>query len=187
MADTSQIITNIHSQSDLFRPHTITYSALTPNIKGYEQAISDGVRHIAIFASASQEFSKKNINCSIAESIERFRLIAERARNDGVSMRGYVSCVVGCPYEGRVEPEKVAEVSGLLRQLGCNEISLGDTIGVGTPGSVEAMISAVSAVVPFSELAIHCHDTYGQALANIHQSILVCLNYIKKKDQEIHV
>jgi isopropylmalate/homocitrate/citramalate synthase len=125
------------------------------------------VDEIAVFAAASESFSQKNINCSIAESIERFRPVAEAARRDGVRIRGYVSCVLGCPYEGEIAPAKVAAVSKALHDLGCEEISLGDTIGVGTPTKAQAMIEAVAAEMPRERLAVHFHDTYGQALANI--------------------
>lgn len=149
----------------------VTYAALTPNMKGFERAVQAGADEVAIFAAASEAFSQKNINCSIAESIERFTPIIEAARSRNLPVRGYISCVVGCPYEGDVAPEKVAEVASLLNTMGCYEISLGDTIGCGTPASMTGMITAVSQHVPIEKLAVHCHDTYGQALANIYAAL----------------
>jgi hydroxymethylglutaryl-CoA lyase len=149
----------------------VTYPVLVPNEKGLDAALAAEVSEIAVFGAASEAFSRKNINCSIEESLERFRPVIDHALAHGMRVRGYVSCVLGCPYEGRIEPAKVAEVSGRMFQLGCHEISLGDTIGIGTPGEARAMIDAVAAVVPLEKLAVHFHDTYGQALANI----LACL------------
>merc|ERR1712112_644352 len=126
-----------------------------------------GTSEVAIFGAASESFSKKNNNCSIEESLSRFGPVVEAAKSDGVKVRGYVSCVVGCPYEGKIQPEKVAWVAKTLYDMGCYEISLGDTIGVGTPGSIAAMLDAVLQQVPVERVAVHCHDTYGQALANI--------------------
>jgi hydroxymethylglutaryl-CoA lyase len=151
-------------------PHfqSINLSVLTPNLKGYEGAVAAGAREVAVFAAASESFSRKNINCSIAESIERFEPIFAAARRDGVRVRGYVSCVVGCPYEGTVDAQRVAEVAQRLHELGCYEVSLGDTIGTGTPDSVLAMLEAVARHVPIERLAGHFHDTYGMAVANTH-------------------
>ena len=132
-----------------------------------DSLVQVGVREIAIFGAASESFSQKNINCSIEESLKRFEDVMKTARDRGLRVRGYVSCVVGCPYEGRIDPAQVARVAKTMRDMGCYEISLGDTIGVGTPGSVAAMLDAVKEEVPVDELAVHCHDTYGQALANI--------------------
>lgn len=146
----------------------INYPALTPNMKGYEAARAVGVKEVAIFGAASEAFSQKNINCSIAESLERFQPIMAQAKQDGIKVRGYVSCVLGCPYEGDIAVEKVAEVAKILYDMGCYEISLGDTIGVGTPEKAKAMVAEVSKVVPMDKLAVHFHDTYGQALANIY-------------------
>jgi isopropylmalate/homocitrate/citramalate synthase len=143
------------------------YPVLVPNLKGYEAAAAVGAEEIAVFAAASESFSQRNINCSIAESLARFRPVAEAAKRDGRRLRGYVSCVLGCPYEGEIAPAKVAEISVALAELGCDEISLGDTIGVGTPVQAQAMIEAVAARLPRERLAVHFHDTYGQALANI--------------------
>jgi len=149
----------------------VTFPVLTPNLQGYRAAVQCGATEVAIFGAASESFSRRNINCSVAESLERFAPVCAAAAADGVRVRGYVSCVAGCPYEGKVEPAAVASVAARLVQLGCYEVSLGDTIGVGTPGSVSAMLAAVTAVVPVEQLAVHCHDTYGQALANILVSL----------------
>ncbi|CAI9108057.1 OLC1v1007573C3 [Oldenlandia corymbosa var. corymbosa] len=146
---------------------------LTPNLKGLEAAIAAGAKEVAIFASASETFSKSNINCSIEESLIRYRLVANAAIKHSIRVRGYVSCVIGCPYEGAIAPSKVAYVAKELHQMGCSEISLGDTIGVGTPGSVVPMLGAVMAVVPVEKLAVHFHDTYGQSLPNILVSLQV--------------
>ena len=146
----------------------INYPALTPNMKGFEAAMAVGVKEVAIFGAASEAFSQKNINCSIEESLARFAPIMEQAKQQGVKVRGYVSCVLGCPYEGDVAVEKVVEVAKTLYDMGCYEISLGDTIGVGTPEKAKAMVAEVSKAVPMDKLAVHFHDTYGQALANIY-------------------
>jgi hydroxymethylglutaryl-CoA lyase len=146
----------------------IPFPVLVPNEKGLDAALEAGAREIAIFGAASETFSQKNINCSIAESFVRFQPVAERALSAGVKVRGYISCVLGCPYEGRVPVERVAEVSAKLLALGCYEISLGDTIGVGTPNQACTMLRAVAERVPMSQLAVHFHDTYGQAIANIY-------------------
>jgi isopropylmalate/homocitrate/citramalate synthase len=146
----------------------ISFPVLVPNEKGLDAAFAAGAQEIAIFGAASETFSQKNINCSIAESIERFRPVAERALAAGIRVRGYVSCVLGCPYEGSVPLRKVAEISGQLFELGCYEISLGDTIGVGTPRAARQMLKAVAECVPLPQLAVHFHDTYGQAIANIY-------------------
>lgn len=162
MADTDKVLAGIHH-----RPG-VRYPVLVPNMKGFEAAVAADADEVAVFAAASETFSRKNINCSIDESIERFIPICEAAREQGIRVRGYVSCVLGCPYEGRIDPDVVAGVAGTLVQLGCYEISLGDTIGVGTPGTARAMIRAVSEVVPVDNLALHFHDTCGQALVNIY-------------------
>ncbi|MBU6457407.1 MAG: hydroxymethylglutaryl-CoA lyase [Bradyrhizobium sp.] len=144
------------------------FEVLVPNEKGYAAAHAAGAREIAVFAAASESFSRANINCSIAESIERFMPVVTRARADGIKVRGYVSCVLGCPYEGEIKPEAVVDVAKALWDLGCYEISLGDTIGVGTPLKSRQLLRAVSGVVPMASLAMHFHDTYGQALANLY-------------------
>jgi hydroxymethylglutaryl-CoA lyase len=144
------------------------FHVLVPNEKGYEAARAAGARVIAVFASASEGFSRANINCSVAESIARFRPVVARARADDIRVRGYISCVLGCPYEGEVKPGAVVEVAELLWELGCYEISLGDTIGVGTPLKARQLLRAVAGSVPMTNLAMHFHDTYGQALANLY-------------------
>jgi len=148
----------------------INYPVLTPNLKGFEAALAAGAREVAVFASASEGFSQKNINCSIAESIERFIPVLAAAMTAGVKVRGYVSCVVACPYDGPVAPQSVADVAARLKDIGCYEISLGDTIGVGTPASVLRMLEAVARKLPVEALAGHYHDTYGMAVANIYAS-----------------
>ncbi len=165
MADQSEVLSGIRR-----RPGT-SYPVLTPNLKGFEAALAAGATEVAIFGAASESFSMKNINCGIAESIERFRPVAEAASRAGVKVRGYVSCVVGCPYEGMIAPAAVADVAARLADLGCYEISLGDTVGVGTPGRIRAMLDAVAARVPVDRLAGHYHDTYGMAAANIYASL----------------
>ncbi|MCL7463320.1 hydroxymethylglutaryl-CoA lyase [Pseudomonas sp. NW5] len=154
------------------QPGGVTYTALTPNLKGFEAAMQAGVREVAVFAAASEAFSQKNINCSIAESLTRFVPVMEAAREQGVRVRGYVSCVLGCPYEGEIAPAQVASVARELFEMGCYEVSLGDTIGTGTAGKTRALIEAVGRDIPRDKLAGHFHDTYGQALANIYASLL---------------
>jgi hydroxymethylglutaryl-CoA lyase len=144
------------------------FHVLVPNEKGYEAARAAGAKVISVFAAASEGFSRANINCSISESIERFKPVLARARADGVRVRGYVSCVLGCPFDGEIKPKAVADVAKTLWELGCYEISLGDTIGVGTPLKARQMLRAVGAQVPTKNLAMHFHDTYGQALANLY-------------------
>jgi hydroxymethylglutaryl-CoA lyase len=165
MADHTEVLKGIR------RRPGVTYPVLTPNLKGFEAALAAGAMEVAIFGAASESFSKKNINCSIAESLERFQPVAEAAAKNNVRVRGYVSCVVGCPYEGDIAPAKVAEVSKALFDMGCYEVSLGDTIGVATPRKTQAMIEAVAKVVPVDKLAGHYHDTFGQSLANIYASL----------------
>ena len=145
----------------------VRYPVLVPNLKGLEAALAAGAEEIAVFGAASETFSRKNINCSIAESLERFRPVVAAAREAGVRVRGYISCVVGCPYQGEIAPAPVARVARELHEMGCFEVSLGETIGVGTPRRTAAMLEAVAAEVPVAALAIHAHDTYGQALANV--------------------
>jgi hydroxymethylglutaryl-CoA lyase len=144
------------------------FHVLVPNEKGYEAARAAGARVVAVFASASEGFSRANINCSVAESIERFKPVIARANADGVRVRGYISCVLGCPFDGEVKPQAVANVADMLWELGCYEISLGDTIGVGTPLKAKRLLRAVAGNVPIAHLAMHFHDTYGQALANLY-------------------
>lgn len=156
----------------IFKRAGITYSALTPNMMGFEAALNVGVKEIAIFAAASESFSQRNINCSINESLQRFKPVMEAARQHGISVRGYVSCVLGCPYEGDITPDQVLSVARELIDMGCREISLGDTIGIGTPGAVRTLIGKLSQEIPCDRLAVHFHDTYGQALANIYAALL---------------
>jgi hydroxymethylglutaryl-CoA lyase len=153
------------------RPPGVRYGALTPNLKGFEAALAAGCDEVAVFGAASETFSQRNINCSIRESLERFRTVTEAAAAAGVPVRGYVSCVLGCPYEGEIEPGKVADVAWMLRDLGCQEISLGDTIGKGTPASTRRMLEACLKRIPPAALAGHYHDTYGMAIANIAASL----------------
>jgi len=150
----------------------VTYGALAPNLRGFEDALAAGVKEVAVFAAASKAFSQRNINCSISESLERFAPIMAAARQHGVSVRGYVSCVLGCPYEGEIAPEQVAAVARELYAMGCYEVSLGDTIGTGTAGATRRLFEVVGAQVPRDKLAGHFHDTYGQAIANIYASLL---------------
>jgi isopropylmalate/homocitrate/citramalate synthase len=145
----------------------VRYPVLTPNLKGFENAIAAGADEVAVFGAASESFSRKNINCSIEESLERFAPVLEAARSRGVRVRGYLSCVLGCPYEGEIAPRAVADVAERLYRMGCYEISLGDTIGTGTPLKAQRMLGAVAERVPLEHLAAHFHDTYGQALANL--------------------
>ena len=161
MADTPDVFAGIR------RKDGVRYVALTPNAKGLEGALTARADEVAVFAAASESFSQKNINCSIAESLDRFVPVLTQAKAQGVPVRGYVSCVLGCPYEGEIAPEAVADVAGKLLAMGCYEVSLGDTIGTGTPSKAQAMIAAVSERVPMDRVAVHFHDTYGQALANI--------------------
>lgn len=150
----------------------VTYGALAPNLRGFEDALAAGVKEVAVFAAASEAFSQRNINCSISESLERFAPIMAAAKQHGISVRGYVSCVLGCPYEGQIAPEQVATVARELYAMGCYEVSLGDTIGTGTAGATRRLFEVVGAQVPREKLAGHFHDTYGQAIANIYASLL---------------
>ncbi|MFV9651817.1 MULTISPECIES: hydroxymethylglutaryl-CoA lyase [Pseudomonas] len=150
----------------------VTYGALAPNLRGFEDALAAGVKEVAVFAAASEAFSQRNINCSISESLERFAPIMAAARQHGISVRGYVSCVLGCPYEGEIAPEQVAAVARELYAMGCYEVSLGDTIGTGTAGTTRRLFEVVGAQVPRDKLAGHFHDTYGQAIANIYAGLL---------------
>ncbi|WAH56902.1 hydroxymethylglutaryl-CoA lyase [Pseudomonas silvicola] len=166
MAGSAQVFAGIN------RHPGVTYAALTPNLQGAEAALAAGVGEVAVFAAASEAFSQRNINCSIRQSLERFAPVMAVARAAGVPVRGYISCVLGCPYEGAIAPAQVAAVAAELHAMGCREISLGDTIGVGTPGVTRTLFDTVAAVVPRGQLAGHFHDTYGQALANIYAALL---------------
>ena len=165
MADHTEVLERIR------RRPGVSYPVLTPNLKGFEAARAAGATEVAIFGAASEAFSQKNINCSIAESLERFRPVVSEATSHEIRVRGYVSCVLGCPYQGEVQPQRVADVAAALYEMGCYEVSLGDTIGTGTPGKTRAMIEACAKRVPLEKLAGHYHDTYGQALANIYASL----------------
>lgn len=161
MADSNEVFTNIE------RKPGVTYAALTPNVQGFEAALAAGADEVAIFGAASETFSQKNINCSIEQSLARFAPVITAAKQHNIQVRGYVSCVLGCPYEGHIAPQQVANVAKALLDMGCYEISLGDTIGTGTPIATQNMLRAVQQVVPTKQLAVHFHDTYGQALCNI--------------------
>jgi hydroxymethylglutaryl-CoA lyase len=165
MADTAAVLAGLERRAG------VSYPVLVPNMQGFAAAQAAGVEEIAIFAAASESFSRRNINCSIAESLARFAPVAKAAAEHDMRVRGYVSCVVDCPYEGPVAPEATARVAGELLALGCYEVSLGDTIGSGTPARIQAMLTAAARVVPLAKLAVHFHDTYGQALANILASL----------------
>ena len=165
MADTAQVFAQIQ------RVDGVSYSALVPNLVGLAEAVKCHVSEVAVFAAASESFSQRNINCSIEESLSRLGAVVKEAQLQGMRVRGYVSCVLGCPYEGEIALNAVGRVAMALSEMGCYEISLGDTIGVGTPRKAQAMVNAVAREVPVRKLAVHFHDTYGQALANI----LACL------------
>ena len=165
MADAADVMARIR------RKPGVAYPVLVPNMQGFDAAVRAGVQEVAVFGAASETFSQKNINSSIAESLDRFRPVVAAAKEANIRVRGYISCVLGCPYEGDVAPEAVAKVADALHRMGCYEISLGDTIGVGTPGKTVAMLEAVAQRVPVAKLAGHYHDTYGQALVNIYASL----------------
>jgi hydroxymethylglutaryl-CoA lyase len=161
MADSAEVFRRIRQKVG------VSYPMLVPNVKGLELALAAGVQEIAVFGAASESFSQRNINCSIEESLERFAHVSDAAQSAGLKVRGYVSCVLGCPYEGEIAPEAVARVAEALIGMGCYEVSLGDTIGIGTPAKAQRMIEVVAAQVDIRHLAAHFHDTYGQALANL--------------------
>ena len=165
LADSELVINGINRASH------ISYPVLVPNLQGLERAISANVDHIALFASASESFSQKNINCSVEESLERFSTVMNVAKDKNIRVRGYISCVLGCPYEGRVDINKVASLSNRMIELGVEEISLGDTIGIGTPNQTQSLIEIVLEKVPRNKVAMHFHNTYGQAIANIYASL----------------
>ncbi|AQZ36155.1 hydroxymethylglutaryl-CoA lyase [Pseudomonas sp. LPH1] len=170
MAGSAEVFAGIQRQPG------VTYAALTPNLKGLEAALEAKVEEVAVFAAASEAFSQKNINCSIADSLQRFVPLMEAAKAADVRVRGYVSCVLGCPYDGEIAPEQVASVARELYAMGCYEVSLGDTIGTGTAGKTRSMLEVVGRDIPRDRLAGHFHDTYGQALANIYASLLEGIN-----------
>jgi hydroxymethylglutaryl-CoA lyase len=161
MADSAEVFRNLQ------RRPGVRYTALTPNLQGLERALEAGADEVAVFGAASEAFSRKNINCSIADSLQRFEPVMAKAQAANVRVRGYVSCVLGCPYEGDIEPHAVLEVARALLAMGCYEVSLGDTIGTGTAGSTQRLLDVLLPHIPAQQLALHCHDTYGQALANI--------------------
>jgi hydroxymethylglutaryl-CoA lyase len=165
MADSSEVMQGITR-----RPGTV-YPVLAPNLQGFDAAIAAGATEVAVFAAASESFSRKNINCSVAESLKRFEPVIASASALDIKVRGYVSCVVGCPYEGAVDPKKAAEVAAALFAMGCHEVSLGDTIGVGNPASIQRLIATCTEHIPIGHLAGHYHDTYGMAIANIYASL----------------
>jgi hydroxymethylglutaryl-CoA lyase len=165
MADNARVMAAIR------RKPGVRYPVLTPNLQGFEAALAAGCDEVAVFVAASETFSRKNINSSIAESLERAQPVASAAKAHGIRVRGYISCVLGCPYEGEVAPERVRDVATTLKAMGCYEISLGDTIGTGTPGKTQKLVATVAASVPIAEQAGHFHDTYGQALANVYAAL----------------
>ena len=162
MADATEVLAGLH------RKPGVSYPVLVPNLQGLERAHQAGADHVAVFTAASNAFNRKNINCDIAASLLRIKPVVDQARASGLTVRGYVSCVLGCPYQGEVQVSDVVRVAAALAQMGCEEISLGDTIGVGTPGKARAMLRAVAEAVPMARIAVHFHDTRGQALANIY-------------------
>ncbi len=172
MSDSRQVMENITRQPN------VIYSALTPNLQGFEQAVDSGASQVAIFTSCSEGFCKKNINCTIAESLKRFTPLMAEAKKYNIPVRGYLSCVIDCPYDGATNPRQVASVANELFKLGCYEISLGDTIGTGTPLRVAKMLEAVQHRIPPHQLAVHFHDTWGQALANIYQALTMGISVI---------
>ncbi|HAS6487499.1 TPA: hydroxymethylglutaryl-CoA lyase [Vibrio parahaemolyticus] len=172
MADSKEVMQNITRRA------SVTYSALTPNLQGLEQALDAGANQVAIFTSTSEGFCQHNINCSIAESLKRFEPLMVQADKYHFPVRGYLSCVVDCPYDGATSPTQVANISQALIELGCYEVSLGDTIGTGTPNRIKEMLESVLARIPNQRLAVHFHDTWGQALANIYQALSMGINTV---------
>jgi hydroxymethylglutaryl-CoA lyase len=166
-----QMGANAQVLQGITRPPATVYPVLAPNLQGFDAAVQAGATEVAIFGAASESFSRKNINCSIAESLKRFEPVVSAASALEIKVRGYVSCVVGCPYEGAVDPEKAAEVAQTLFDMGCYEVSLGDTVGIGNPATIQRMIEACAKRIPIGKLAGHYHDTYGMAIANIYASL----------------
>ncbi|XP_032877597.1 3-hydroxymethyl-3-methylglutaryl-CoA lyase, cytoplasmic [Amblyraja radiata] len=156
----------------------VSYPVLTPNLHGFQAAMEAGAKEVAIFGAASETFSRKNTNCSIEESMQRFEEVIRAAKQGSIPVRGYVSCAIGCPYEGSIPPAKVAEVAQRMYNMGCYEISLGDTTGIGTPGDMKEMLQAVLKEIPKNALAVHCHDTYGQALANVYVALQMGISVV---------
>ncbi|GEA21328.1 hydroxymethylglutaryl-CoA lyase [Vibrio harveyi] len=173
-----QMADSLDVMKKITRRHNVIYSALTPNVQGFEKALEAGATQVAIFTSSSEGFCQHNINCSIADSLTRFEPVMELAAKHDIPVRGYLSCVADCPYDGPTKPEQVARVANLLMELGCYEVSLGDTIGTGTPIRIAKMLEAVQVKVPTDKLAVHFHDTWGQALANIYQALTMGINTI---------
>ncbi|HDZ5418583.1 TPA: hydroxymethylglutaryl-CoA lyase [Vibrio harveyi] len=173
-----QMADSLDVMKKITRRHNVTYSALTPNVQGFEKALEAGATQVAIFTSSSEGFCQHNINCSIADSLTRFEPVMALAAKHNIPVRGYLSCVADCPYDGPTKPEQVARVANLLMELGCYEVSLGDTIGTGTPIRIAKMLEAVQVKVPTDKLAVHFHDTWGQALANIYQALTMGINTI---------
>lgn len=172
MADSADVF------SGITRKPNITYAALVPNLQGYERALAVNANEVAIFAAASEAFSQKNINCSISESIKRFETLISAAQLQKIPVRGYISCVAGCPYSGEVNAESVASIAKELLDMGCYETSLGDTIGVGTAGQIKKLIETVALQIPLEKIAVHMHDTYGQALTNIYAALEMGVNVV---------
>ncbi|MHA2706616.1 hydroxymethylglutaryl-CoA lyase [Vibrio owensii] len=173
-----QMADSLDVMKKITRRHNVIYSALTPNVQGFEKALEAGATQVAIFTSSSEGFCQHNINCSIADSLTRFEPVMELAAKHNIPVRGYLSCVADCPYDGPTKPEQVARVANLLMELGCYEVSLGDTIGTGTPIRIAKMLEAVQVKVPTNKLAVHFHDTWGQALVNIYQALTMGINTI---------
>ncbi|PAW08529.1 hydroxymethylglutaryl-CoA lyase [Vibrio sp. V1B] len=173
-----QMADSLDVMKKITRRHNVIYSALTPNVQGFEKALEAGATQVAIFTSSSEGFCQHNINCSIADSLTRFEPVMELAAKHNIPVRGYLSCVADCPYDGPTKPEQVARVANLLMELGCYEVSLGDTIGTGTPIRIAKMLEAVQVKVPTNKLAVHFHDTWGQALANIYQALTMGINTV---------
>ncbi|CAH1527165.1 3-hydroxy-3-isohexenylglutaryl-CoA/hydroxy-methylglutaryl-CoA lyase [Vibrio owensii] len=173
-----QMADSLDVMKKITRRHNVIYSVLTPNVQGFEKALEAGATQVAIFTSSSEGFCQHNINCSIADSLTRFEPVMELAAKHNIPVRGYLSCVADCPYDGPTKPEQVARVANLLMELGCYEVSLGDTIGTGTPIRIAKMLEAVQVKVPTDKLAVHFHDTWGQALANIYQALTMGINTI---------
>ncbi|OGV35605.1 MAG: hydroxymethylglutaryl-CoA lyase [Legionellales bacterium RIFCSPHIGHO2_12_FULL_35_11] len=167
-----QLADNMEVYQSIIKPASVIFSALVPNKQGMEAAIKSGIKEVAIFTAASEMFNQKNINCSISESIDRFVPIMELAKENSIKVRAYISCVLGCPYEGYVSPEKVLNTAHQLLEIGVDELDLGDTIGVGTPKQTESLIDALRVFIPLSKISMHFHDTYGQAIANIYQALI---------------
>ncbi|MFZ3421577.1 hydroxymethylglutaryl-CoA lyase [Vibrio harveyi] len=173
-----QMADSLDVMKKITRRDNVIYSALAPNVQGFENALEAGANQVAIFTSSSEGFCQHNINCSIADSLTRFEPVMELAAKHNIPVRGYLSCVADCPYDGPTKPEQVARVANLLMELGCYEVSLGDTIGTGTPIRIAKMLEAVQVKVPTDKLAVHFHDTWGQALANIYQALTMGINTV---------